>query len=134
MSDKYYDSQFTGLEIDEEIRYVKEVARNKIEEHSKALSEKADNKLVVKYSEKNQPNGYLGLDKNGKIDASLLPDDYRPEVDLDNYYTKEEVDEKIEDIEAGSSGVLAATIENNCLVLTQDLNDIEFPVAEEVAY
>ena len=71
MSNKY-QSQYTGLEIDEEIKYVKDVARRKIEEFGDAISNKADEKTVVKYAEKNQPNGYLGLDKNGKVDPSLL--------------------------------------------------------------
>ena len=86
MSNKY-QSQFTGLEIDQEIKYVKDVARQKIEEHSEAISKKANDSSVVKYTEKNKPNGYLGLNEKGKIDASLLPDGYNPDTPNNGDYT-----------------------------------------------
>ena len=67
MSNKY-QSSFTGTEIDQEIKYVKDVARRKIEEFGEAISNKADEKTVVKYSEKNRPNGFLGLNEIGELE------------------------------------------------------------------
>ncbi len=73
---EFYKSAYNGIEIDEEITYVKTTARKKIEENEKQIQDLKDSvakeKNVVKYMEKNQPSGYLGLDETGKFDGSFI--------------------------------------------------------------
>jgi hypothetical protein len=81
MSDKKhldYVSQFSGDEIDKEVKYVQTTVRQKLPKIEQELSNKINEKLAVKISDKNKPGGYAGLDANGKISSGLLPEPYNP--------------------------------------------------------
>ena len=73
MANQTYSSIHSGAEIDEQITYVKKDLRTRLDKMDDAISKKADGTEVVQTSERNQPNGFAGLDNNGYIPESILP-------------------------------------------------------------
>jgi len=65
-----FQSNYTGEDIDAQIEYVKDVVREKIPKYDEKLKNVANSNDVVKYTEKNQPNGYLGIDGEGNVRIS----------------------------------------------------------------
>lgn len=75
MANNTYQSDRTGSDIDTLLDYLDRDVREKINEFDKEMSLKASDSEVVKLDTKNKPNGYLGLDENGKFDDSFLKGD-----------------------------------------------------------
>ena len=98
MADTYYQSQHEGTVIDEQITYVKDTVKSKIPNHESRIitieNDYASKNDVVKYSEKNQSNGYAGLNENCKVPSELL--DGKLVLDGD----KEKWDSHLEDMNA----------------------------------
>jgi len=84
MANQSYKSVHSGAEIDEQITFVKKDLRDKLIKMDEAISKKADDTSVIHTGERNQPNGFAGLDENGKVPTEILPPSSGGSLEIDS--------------------------------------------------